>query len=290
MASTLDSKSENWLTPAGRRIRVDIWGDANQPCVLLGHGGGQTRHAWGDAAARIASEGWCAIAFDLRGHGESEWDADGNYSLDAFLDDFDTLLAHCPTPPVLVGASLSGVIGLVLAGEQRTKPLRGLVLVDVTPTLNERGIDRILGFMRAHIESGFATVEEAARSIAAYLPHRKPPSDLTGLAKNLRHGADGRYRWHWDPKFIEGPQRSGLDGYRERILAAARAVTVPTLLVRGRMSELVSEAAVAEFRALVPHASYEDVSDAGHMIAGDRNDAFVAAVLRFLRGLPPRSR
>lgn len=286
MVSAPPSESLDWMTPAGRRIRVDIWGDEGSPPVLLGHGGGQTRHAWGDAAARIAAEGWRAIAFDLRGHGESEWDADGDYSVDAFLGDFDVLLSRCSAPPVLVGASLSGVIGLVFAGEQRAKPLRGLVLVDVTPTLNESGIERIVGFMRAHLESGFATVEDAARSIAAYLPHRKPPKDLSGLAKNLRHGADGRYRWHWDPRFIEGPHRSGLEGARARILAAARAVTVPTLLVRGRMSELVSEEAVAEFRTLVPHSTYEDVSDAGHMIAGDRNDAFVAAVLRFLRALP----
>jgi pimeloyl-ACP methyl ester carboxylesterase len=274
-------------TPSGTTIRVESWGDPTAPPVLLGHGGGQTRHAWGNAAAQIAAAGWRAMAFDLRGHGESSWAPDGDYTLVRFLEDFETITAHCGRPPVLVGASLSGVIGLVLAGEHRGTPLRGLVLVDVTPTLDPRGVDRIVGFMRAHLAEGFETIEHAARSIAAYLPHRRPPRDLSGLAKNLRRDEHGRYRWHWDPRFIQGKLRTGLEDYRERILAAARALDVPTLLVRGRMSELVTEEAVAEFRQLVPHASYRDVSDAGHMIAGDRNDAFVAAVLEFLRSLPP---
>ena len=114
---------------------------------------------------------------------------------------------------------------------------------------------------------------------------RRRPGDLSGLAKNLRRTPDGRLRWHWDPKFLEpghGP-RPGQD--TDRLRAAARRLRVPTLLVRGRLSDLLSQEGANEFLALVPHARFADVSDAGHMVAGDRNDRFTSAVLDFLREL-----
>lgn len=269
----------------GLRLRGDRRGLDGAPVVILGHGGGQTRHAWGAASASLAARGWNALTFDLRGHGDSEWPADGDYTIDAFVGDLRAVMARSPEPPVVVGASLSGIAGLVAAGEAAAIAMRALVLVDITPTIDPRGIDRIVGFMQSHLGEGFDSVESAAEVIAAYLPHRRRPQDLSGLAKNLRRCADGRYRWHWDPRFIEGPRRSTVAGYRERILRATRAIRIPTLLVRGRMSELVTDEAVREFMELVPHAQFRDVSGAGHMIAGHRNDAFVACVAAFLDSL-----
>ena len=123
--------------------------------------------------------------------------------------------------------------------------------------------------------------------ITAYLPNRKRPKSLDGLSKNLRLGEDGRYRWHWDPAFINGPHpvHSGYAASEEYRADAARALTVPTLLVHGRKSELVTEDLAQAFKALVPHARLADVSGAGHMVAGDRNDAFQAAIGAFLRDL-----
>ena len=146
------------------------------------------------------------------------------------------------------------------------------------------GVVRIMDFMTARPE-GFASLEEAADAIASYLPHRKGPRDLRGLEKNLRRRDDGRYRWHWDPRFMQSdgvrrlPDLSELD-------RAARAVRIPTLLVRGRMSDLLSEDGAQHFLELVPHARFVDVSGAGHMVAGDRNDVFTQAVIDFLRDQP----
>lgn len=183
----------------------------------------------------------------------------------------------------VIGASLGGIAGMIAAGEMET-PIRALVLVDVTPALRPEGVERVLGFMRAHAQEGFGSLEEAAASISAYLPHRPPPSDLSGLAKNLRRDGDGRYRWHWDPQFLDsrGGDRGALS---ERLSAAVRRIKVPTLLVRGRESELVGEAEARAFQELVPHAELADVGGARHMVAGDRNDAFNEAVLGFLRRL-----
>ncbi len=147
---------------------------------------------------------------------------------------------------------------------------------------------RVLEFMRARPD-GFASLDEAADAIAAYNPHRARPKDLAGLEKNLRLGADGRYRWHWDPALMRtwSPERHDADEAQrmtEERIAAARRLRMPVLLVRGRASDVVSEEVAREFLALVPHARYADLA-AGHMVAGDRNDAFGRETVEFLRSL-----
>ena len=103
---------------------------------------------------------------------------------------------------MVVGASLGGMAALCAAGRGRRRALlAAVVLVDVTPRLEPRGVVRIISFMTDRPE-GFASLEEAADAVAAYREHRARPSDLAGLAKNLRRGDDGRWRWHWDPKFM----------------------------------------------------------------------------------------
>src|SRR5690606_18156983 len=101
----------------------------------------------------------------------------------------------------------------------------------------------------------------------------------------------GRWYWHWDPRFIRN--REGVDGQEglvdhDRLADAARKVTIPTLLVRGRMSDIVSDEGVRELRTLIPHAEVVDVAGAGHMVAGDRNDAFNQAVIDFIDRVAPR--
>jgi pimeloyl-ACP methyl ester carboxylesterase len=260
--------------------------------VLL-HGGGQTRHSWGTTLGAVARKGWHAYAVDLRGHGESDWAPDGDYTLDAFAGDVLEISHAFDTPPVLVGASLGGIASLAAIGEHPDEAVgRALVLVDVAPRIEEQGRMRIGLFMMEHMESGFASLDEVADAIQAYNPHRPRPSDLAGLQKNLRRGDDGRWYWHWDPAFIGGRLGSP-DETRssivdpERLGKAARALTVPTLLVRGRVSDLLSEEGARELLELVPHAQLVDVAGAGHMVAGDRNDLFNDAVVHFLDSLRP---
>ena len=150
---------------------------------------------------------------------------------------------------------------------------------------------RIGAFMAEHMEDGFASLDDVADAIQAYNPHRPRPSDLAGLSKNLRQGADGRWYWHWDPAFIGGtPGRRRRDAFvvdRSHSAREARLprLTVPTLLVRGRVSDLLSEQGAQELLELVPHAEMVDVAGAGHMVAGDRNDLFNNAVVDFLARL-----
>jgi non-heme chloroperoxidase len=262
----------------GVEIAADIVGRWEDPLVLLLHGGGQTRHSWGGTAAVLADHGFLTVTLDLRGHGESDWAPDGAYGVDRYADDLRRVVAQLGRPVALVGASLGGLTSILASGEEPAVPTRALVLVDVTPRMNREGAEAIEAFMRAHPE-GFASVEEAADSVATYLPHRPRPSDVSGLRKNLRHGDDGRYYWHWDPRMLDGKIDSLQPERFEKALASLQA---PVLLVRGVLSEIVGEDDVAAFRAVAPGADYIDVPDAAHMVAGDRNDVFTGAVVDFL--------
>lgn len=248
--------------------------------MLLLHGGGQTRHAWDETAHALARDHYVA-SFDLRGHGDSEWSRDGDYTLSAFADDVRAIARSFASKPAIVGASLGGISAMIAEGEGAGSVARALVLVDIAVRVEPEGVAKIVGFMSAR-PNGFASLEEAAETIAAYIPHRPRPNDLRGLAKNLRKGDDGRYRWHWDPAFLGG-KKPNASQQVERLSSAARALRIPTRLVRGKRSDLLSERGVEEFLDLVPGAEFVDVAEAGHMVAGDRNDAFTAAILPFLR-------
>jgi peroxiredoxin len=272
----------------GLRLRADELGDPDGPAVVLLHGGGQTRHAWGSTARVLAERGWHVYRVDLRGHGESDWPDDGDYGPEAFAGDVYAIATALPEPPVLVGASLGGIASMVAIGTHADEAVaRALVLVDVAPKIEESGAMRIGAFMSEHLEDGFGSLDEVADAVAAYNPHRPRPSDLSGLKKNVRQRDDGRWVWHWDPRFMKGKLGSRDETraslvHEGRLQDAARHITVPTLLVRGRVSDLLSEEGAQDLLRLVPHAEYVDVEGAGHMVAGDKNDLFNDAIVGFL--------
>ena len=265
----------------GIALRADVYGADDAWPVLMMHGGGQTRHAWGNTAAQLAAAGWRAVSLDLRGHGDSAWAKNGDYSFTSFGADCIAVCDQLGRPPVLVGASLGGVSAILAEGNSDRVVSSGLVIVDVTHRNNPEGIDKIKAFMMSGL-GGFATLEEAAAAIAAYTPHRKRTVNPEGLRKVLRERA-GRWHWHWDPAFmnrkgVEVPAPDFGDVFE---LALAR-IRVPTLLVRGKLSDVVTEEGVQDFLAKIPGSKLADVSDAAHMVAGDQNDAFSSAVIRFL--------
>jgi pimeloyl-ACP methyl ester carboxylesterase len=271
----------------GLRLRADELGDSDGPPVLLLHGGGQTRHAWGSTARVLAALGWHAFQIDLRGHGESDWPANADYRLERFADDIRTMAEELSEPPVLVGASLGGSASMIALGTPPVLDARALVLVDVAPKIELEGGKRIADFMTEHLEDGFGSLEEVADAIAAYNPHRPRPSDLSGLEKNVRLREDGRWVWHWDPRLMRGSEIDSRVTMEQwgRLRVAARGITVPTLLVRGRLSDLLSEEGARDLLDLIPHAEYTDVAGAGHMVAGDKNDLFNDAIVDFLQRL-----
>ena len=270
----------------GINIVVDRHGDPAAPPVVFLHGGGQTRWSWAGTAEAVAAAGRHTLLYDARGHGQTDWSPIGDYRLASFASDLGRVVDTLAQPPVLVGASLGGLTTMLYAGEQARGVARGVVLVDIVPDMEQTGAERIRAFMVEKSYEGFASLEDVADAIAAYNPHRERPAVSTGLMKNLRE-RDGRYYWHWDPAFMSGEgeyapveitQVERLTAAIDNIVADGTAL----MLVRGRMSDLVSETKALEFCARFPSCEFVDVTGAGHMVAGDRNDAFTAAVLEFL--------
>lgn len=263
----------------GLKLAADVGGPPGGPAVVMLHGGGQTRQSWGGTAEALIASGYYVVTLDARGHGQSGWAPDGRYDMDGFVGDLCALLDELPSRPALVGASLGGLTAMTAIGESHEPIASALVLVDITPKVNRKGTDKIAAFMRANPD-GFDSVEQAAEAVATYLPNRKRPRNIDGLRRNLRLDASGRLQWHWDPAFL-APREWGTD-IQKRFDDAARNVTVPTMLVRGAQSEVVDEESIRHFRDLMPAAEFSDVAGAGHMVAGDSNDAFNAAILDFL--------
>ena len=280
-----------WFLPGGEGLSIaaDCWGRDEDPLVVLLHGGGQTRHAWKGTGEALAKAGLRTCSLDARGHGDSDWSPDGEYEQDAMVGDLVSVVEHLGDPrPVLVGASMGGGVALCAAGEGRIDA-RAVVVVDMAPRIEQAGAQRIIDFM-AQKPNGFGSLEEVADAIASYQPHRRRPRVLDGLKKNVRLDENNRMRWHWDPAWLGDKRRIGeIDARWERLQKAAEKLAesrVPTLLVRGGLSDVLSEEGAREFLETCPHAEYVNVTDAAHMVAGDRNDLFTQAVADFLRKLP----
>jgi pimeloyl-ACP methyl ester carboxylesterase len=287
MNPAVQFRVQHYVGANGIDLVGDVGGDPNAPAVILLHGGGQTRHSWHGAMHELARRGYHVINLDARGHGESQWSEDGEYTLEVMAEDLTRVIATLSSKPALVGASMGGATSLFLVGTHAEAIASALVLVDIVPQLNPDGAEKIGEFMRGNAD-GFANIEEAADAVSAYNPNRPRPKDLNGLMKNLRLRDNGRLYWHWDPRMITSQTRTEPPVFTETLNKAADHVKIPTLLVRGSKSNIVTDDGIADLKTHLPQLEVFDVGGAGHMVAGDKNDAFNQGVFDFLRRhLPP---
>lgn len=252
---------------------------AARPTVLMLHGGGQNRFSWKNTGQILADQGLHVVALDSRGHGDSDRSPTANYSIEALCGDVLHVLHQLNRPVVLIGASMGGLTGILAARDAGPELVTKLVLVDVVPRFEKSGSARIRDFMFNHVH-GFDSLEQAAEAVAAYLPHRTKPRSPEGLKKNLRH-RDGRWYWHWDPAFLTKPEDDPFIRV-EKLEHAAIDLTIPILLIRGKLSDVVSAEGVQDFLEKVPAAEFVELPDAGHTAAGDDNDAFSQVVVDFV--------
>ncbi len=275
-----------YRTDDGVDLVADVGGDPAAPAVILMHGGGQTRFSWAGATNALLRSGYQVVNVDGRGHGDSGWSPDGDYTLRRRAADLMAITDTIAAPVALVGASLGGATAMrAVAGGYRPA---ALALVDIVPRPDPKGVQRIRDFMSANL-GGFDNIEQVVDAVAAYNPHRPRPRDPSGLARNLRTGADGRLYWHWDPRILDQGARAEMEQFQETMQGLRDAAGLPVLLVRGLESDVVGDQGVEDLRSLLPGLEIFDVAGAGHMVAGDRNDAFNTGVLAFLgRHLPVR--
>ncbi|MBX7433451.1 alpha/beta hydrolase [Mycobacterium sp. Y57] len=266
--------ADEWNDPA-----ATVGFDESRPSVLMLHGGGQNRFSWKKTGQVLAARGLHVVALDSRGHGDSDRSPDATYTVEALCADTLRVIDQIGRPVVLIGASMGGLTGILAARQAGPDRVVRLVLVDVVPRYEKDGSARIREFMFSHVH-GFDSLEQAADAVAAYLPHRTRPRSAEGLKKNLRH-RNGRWYWHWDPAFLTKPNEDPFVRV-EQLEQAAMELQVPILLIRGKLSDVVSEEAVADFLEKVPGAEFVELSGAGHTAAGDDNDAFSDAVVQFV--------
>jgi pimeloyl-ACP methyl ester carboxylesterase len=249
------------------------------PTILMLHGGGQNRFSWKKTGQVLAEQGFHVIAVDTRGHGDSDRAPGADYALESLSGDVLSIIDTVGRPVVIIGASMGGLTGILVASLAGPQKVTKLVLVDVVPRFEKAGSARIRDFMLNHVH-GFDSLEDAADAVAAYLPYRSKPRSPEGLKKNLRL-RDGRWYWHWDPAFLTKPDDDPFER-TDKLEAAAIGLKIPILLIRGKLSDVVSTEGVNDFLQKVPGAEFIELSGAGHTAAGDDNDAFSEAVVPFV--------
>lgn len=277
-------QTQTYTGDQGTRLCADVGGSADAPTVILLHGGGQTRHAWGGAMKALIKAGFRVINLDCRGHGESQWAQDGDYRVGARSRDLQAIIDQQYQPFALVGASMGGITALHAACNSqlqiKTKRLRALALVDIVPRPSEDGVAHIKAFMQRHLD-GFATVDQAIAAVAGYNPRKRAPS-AQGIMKNLRKRENGRLYWHWDPALLQVEADQEGDEIYRRLSESEETRKLPTLLVRGLQSDVVDDKSIEEFKSVMAALEQIDIAEAGHMVVGDKNDIFNRAILDFL--------
>jgi pimeloyl-ACP methyl ester carboxylesterase len=265
-----------------RQVHYLEWGAGDAPAVLALHGGGQTGYMYEDLGAALR-ETHHVLAPDFPNHGESDsFSLETALSRHALADGLPPLLDEFGIERVVVvGASLGGMTAITLAAAQPDR-VAGIVLIDVGHRLEDEGVERIITFMRAH--ESFADLDEAADAIAEYLPHR-PKAPTERLTRNLRQRSDGRWVWkHGLGRMPDGPTRNWraiLEGLDDD----ARSLDVPTLVLRGASSDVLSAEGADEVTSLIKGARLAEVGSAGHLAAGDNPRTTVALVQGFLAEL-----
>ncbi|MCW2514281.1 MAG: peroxidase [Mycobacterium sp.] len=278
-STTVEFRGVDGLTLVADEWNRDAESSADRPAILMLHGGGQNRYSWKNTGQILADDGFHVVALDSRGHGDSDRSPTANYTVESLCSDTLRVLYQIGKPTVLIGASMGGLTGILAAHEAGAELVTKLVLVDVVPRFEKNGSARIREFMFSGVD-GFDSLDQAADAVAAYLPHRTKPRSPEGLKKNLRL-RDGRWYWHWDPAFLTKPEDDPF--LRTDMLEqAAINLEVPILLIRGKLSDVVSAEGVQNFLSKVPRAEFVELSDAGHTAAGDDNDAFSEVVIEFV--------
>jgi pimeloyl-ACP methyl ester carboxylesterase len=267
----------------GRQVHYLEWGKSGRPPVLALHGGGQTAYMYEELGKALRGTHH-VLAPDLPGHGDSDSLPGLALTRQAIAGALPALMAEFGfARAAVVGASLGGITAITLS---RSHPelIGSIVLIDVGHQLEEAGVQRIIKFMSEH--ESFGSLEEAAEAIAEYSP-RRSAARTTSLTRNLRQRSDGRWIWKHGFGRLRPGMPSPADSWRDILDGLdddARHVGVPTLVLRGAESDVLSDDGARDVAALIPNGQVVVVPDAGHLTAADNPDGTVAHIKSFLTG------
>lgn len=273
------------MPPAERRIEIGgsafrylDWGPTDAPAIVLLHGGGQSAHTW-DACCLLLARRYRCFALDQRGHGDSDWSADGAYGFDDHAGDIAGFIdALDLRAPILIGMSMGGINATAYATRHASK-LRALVSVDVGPDVRFEAVERLMRGLGEY--RFFASPQDAAARLSG-LGARRPRELLQAtLAHKLRQQSAECWTWKYDPRTLNERTTAEILDPRQALWARLSAITCPTLVIRGADSEIFAPADAERFTRALPHGRCVTVPAARHSVQTDNPKGLVVAIEAF---------
>jgi esterase len=270
---------EHRLTVNGLGFRYLDWGNKGQRPILFLHGGALTAHTW-DLCCLALRDDYHCMALDQRGHGDSDWAPDADYSLSAQREDIKGFAEAIGLDQfVLVGMSMGAINGLAYAIEY-PETLSALVLIDAGPHIRRPGSSRIRDFVNGGAKP--ETLDEIIDRALSFNPRRDPTILRRSLMHNLRRQEDGNWVWKYDRRRFQamGGERHGEE--RRRLADGLANVTCPTLVVRGGESDVFHDEDAERLAAGLPDGRWIKIPKAGHTVQGDNPKDLAGALREFL--------
>jgi len=265
----------------GLRFHYTAWGAASLPPLLCLHGATQTAHSWDEVAPALSAI-YRVLCLDQRGHGDSDWAPDGDYTRQTQAADIDAITdALGLSPFVLIGLSMGGINAMTFTARHAEK-VTALVIVDVSPEIQASGVEHIRTFVQAADE--LDSFEQFVERAHQFNPRRSLDNIRSRLSHNLKQLPSGKWTWKYDKAL-----RSFESGFRGDPLLNlwddVRTIRCPTLIIKGGESDILSSESAAKLQANIAGSRLAVVQGAGHSVMGDNPDGFVAAVREFLEGV-----
>ena len=264
-----------------RRMRFHYldWGTAGRPPIVFLHGGGLNAHTWDLVCLGLRRERHC-FALDQRGHGDSEWSPEMDYTTESQVGDLEAFVDRLGLERfVLVGMSLGGVNALAWAGRHGQR-LAGLVIVDVGPEIRTAGVQKIAAFTSD--QKPLDSIDEVIERALAFNPRRDPRLLRLSLRHNLRQTPKGQWMWKYDQRHRGKAEPGAYERRRDLLWDAVGKVPCPTLVVRGAQSDVFHDEDAERLAGALPRGRWVRVENAGHTVQGDNPAGLLTELRTFL--------
>jgi pimeloyl-ACP methyl ester carboxylesterase len=270
--------------PADKSVQVDgmnfhylEWGDSSNPTILMLHGNSQQSHSW-DFVSLALSEQFHLIVLDQRGHGDSDWASDGDYSVEAQQKDIDGFVQAVGLDGfTMMGHSMGGRNSYVWAS-RHPGALKALVIVDTGPQTQRTGANRIQQFKELPDE--LDTFDEFVARVQEYTG-RTQEQVLGALKYSIRQRADGKWTWKYD-KVMRTPGGRAPGWNADQLWECVGKIDCPTLVLRGDRSDIFAEETMQRMGEVIADCTTTTISNAGHLVQGDNPAEFLVEVGKFL--------
>ena len=259
------------------RLHYVQWGDASAPPMVLLHGLQDCARSW-DVFASAMCHDYNVVALDHRGHGDSERAAPDRYRLDDYIEDVKALVEALSLRDIVLVGHSAGGRNAFLYTVRHPETVRALVIVDIDPdAANPESASMFRRYKAESDEWG------SLDAVIERLRSRQPSSTDEMLAHQARHmtrpAPSGKRVWKRDRRLVEAYERPDLWAEWSRI-------ECPTLIARGRQSNLLTHEVAVRMREAIPRARLAELEGGGHWFYQELPGPFEATVRWFLQAPP----